>query len=193
MVNIFVQSRRLGQSIEDPVDVVLGTVGVDDVSIQWVELPGWTDERCLETGVRWRLRLRPAHGDDLTSSAITLSADVQQVMIRYKKFQVLALVLILKCYAAPSYSTVVSLAGSRSPARSGNGTPQTAIDAYSGNRSSSASGPQLGAVTVDDLGLTERIVPGWTFASSSGAATIGEDANGTYVRSFTSNGTVKSQ
>ena len=166
-----------------------GTLGVGDLGIQRVELPGWTltdVTRRVSDGSSGYA----AYGDDLTSSAITLSADVQQVMIRYKVSSS-GTGLYFEMLRGSGYSTVVSLAGSPLSGTIGQwNTYKTAIDAYSGQSVKFRIRPQLGAVTVDDLGLTERIVPGWTFASSSGAATIGEDANGTYVRSFTSNGTV---
>ena len=178
-----------GQSVKVRVRQLTGTLGVDDLGVQRVELPGWTlsdvTRRVSDGGSGYA-----AYGDDLTSSAITLSADVQQVMIHYKVSSS-GTGLYFEMLRGSGYSTVVALAGGPLGGTIGQWTTyKPAIDAYSGQSVKFRVRPQLGAVTVDNLGLTERIVPGWTFASSSGAATIGEDANGTYVRSFTSNGTV---
>ena len=96
-----------GQSIKLQVDVVTGRVGVDDIEVMRIDAPDWT----LVSGT-----VVPVSDDaggtalkisgTLTSSVVTLPADVQHVTLRYKTG---ASGLYWDLLTGPTFSTVVQL------------------------------------------------------------------------------------
>lgn len=66
-----------------------------------------------------------------------------------------------------------------------------AVNAYAGESVKLRFTPQLQSVYLDDIGLMEKAVPGWTFTAASDAVAPGQDANGTYLAGWKSGGQIQ--
>jgi hypothetical protein len=74
----------LGQQVKLKVERFLGTVGVDDVGLQSIDLPSWTitGNTTRQTGGPTGAYART--DGQLTSAAFSLPADAQQLSVAYK-------------------------------------------------------------------------------------------------------------
>jgi RHS repeat-associated protein len=174
-----------GQSIKLQIDVVTGRVGVDEVGVMRIDAPSWTLDSGLVTPVGGESSGTAANvSGQITSSAVTLPADVQHLTLRYKTA---ASGLFWELLSGPSFATVTSLGLVNS-----NGawaTHKAGVSEFGGQSVKLRVRAQLAAVTVDTVGLLENVIPGWRVLQV-GVAAVASDANGTYVTSATTNGTL---
>jgi RHS repeat-associated protein len=173
-----------GQDVKLKVRNNGGTVGVDDVGVQRAEIPGWT----IPSGAV--LVAGPLGGSavkingSLTSSAFTLPSDVQQLFFRYRASDPSGTGVYAELLRGPTFGTVTALAGGPLGGPSGVWKTYAAlVTAYAGETVKLRFRPQLQAVYVDDAGIPQQAVPGWTLTTELGfgAAVPGADGDGTYV------------
>jgi hypothetical protein len=175
----------VGQSVKVRVErTATGSIGVDDLGVQRIEVPGWTatdeavgvDDGQGGTGVRF--------DGHLISSAFTLPTDVQQLYFRYRPSDQSGTGVYAELLRGPTFTTVTNLAGGVLGGTSGVWTSYAAlVTTYAGETVKLRFRSQLQPVYVDDAGIPQQAVPGWTLTTQAGfgAAVPGSDADGTFV------------
>jgi hypothetical protein len=179
----------LGQPVKLKVERFLGTVGVDDVGLQSIDLPSWT-----VTGNPTRLTGGPTGAyvrtdGQLTSAAFTLATDAQQLSVAYKG-DTAGAQFYLELLRGADFSQVVDLAGGTIVADQTRWkTSKAGVSLYAGETVKLRLRRWFGWMLFDTAGPTEVAVPGWKLHTVDAVVT-GEDANGTYASPFKSGGTV---
>lgn len=166
--------------------MITGRVGVDEIGVMRIDAPDWSLGSGTVTPVSDGTGgTAVTVSGQITSSVVTLPADVQHLTMRYTTA---ASGVYWELLTGPTFSTVVQLGLITS-----NGTWSTyrvGVSDYRGQTVKLRIRAQLAAVTVDDVGVLENVIPGWHIRQL-GTASVGSDANGTYVTSATPNGTLK--
>lgn len=182
-----------GQSIELRVTRSgVGAGGVDDVGVQRVEVPSWVpgDDAVYVAGSPSGNAVRTS--GSLTSAAFTLPADVQQLSLRYRVSDANGTGLYPELLTGSGFATVVALSGGPLGGTIGAWTTYKApVHQYAGQQVKLRLRPQLQPVYVDDAGVLEQVVPGWTLDPSYAGAAAGSDADDTYVTTTGSQGTIQ--
>jgi YD repeat-containing protein len=171
-----------GQQVKLEVRRQLGTVGLDDAGVQGVSIPNWTTSgtTTLLTGGPTGKYVRT--DGQLTSSAFTLAAAVQQLSLAYKGDSAGALFYV-ELLRGADFSQVVDLGGGQIPADQTQWkTFKAGVQAYAGETVKLRLRRYFGWVLFDTAGVPEAPLPGWTL-TTAGAIATGADSNGTFVTS----------
>jgi len=177
------------QQIKVKVEEVAFKLGVDDFGVQWVDVPSWavTANTSVLTGGPTGKYIRT--DGQLTSSAFTLHADVQQLSLAYKGDSSGA-EFYLELLRGADFSQVVDLGGGVIGADTSQWkTYKAGVSTYAGETVKLRLRRWFGWVLFDNAGPQEQAVPGWKLTTNDAVST-GSDSNGTYVTPFKTNGSV---
>jgi YD repeat-containing protein len=182
-----------GQSVKLQVKEYTYSLGIDDVGLQRQDIPGWgisgtpvggqANDTSLVTGTLTGQAVRT--NGTLTSSAFTLDPHVQQLSLLYKgdspgdSFNV-------KLLSGTGYSTVTDLNGGGAispPDQTTWETFKASVASWAGQSVKLQLVGYYGEHQFDNVGLQERLLPGWTVLApgTSGPVSGDSDGNGSYV------------
>ena len=177
-----------GAQIKLKVHVTLNTVGIDDLGVGQTDFSNWsvsgTPDLVTGTPTGTALDLK---GATLFSDAFVLPEDAQQLSARFSP-QTVGAGFHLDLLRGPSFATVIDLNTGPIYGTVGQWSEfKAAIAAYAGETVKLRIRPTLGQMYLDDIGLREQVVPGWSLSSISAAVVTGADANGTYLTAWKPN------
>ncbi|MEZ4869236.1 MAG: polymorphic toxin-type HINT domain-containing protein [Caldilineaceae bacterium] len=170
-----------------------GAVGVDDIGLQEVSVPGWsvTNDTTIENdGHAGNGTHYIATNGILISAPFTLAADAQQLSLLYSgrdaanQFNVK---LLRK--ADPDVEVMLAPAIPNEPTTWK--TLKISLGQYAGETVRLQLERVSGRVYFDDIGLSEFVLPGWWPQGISDAISGGEDAYGSYITSAQPNGSFR--
>ena len=184
----FMLAAWQGESVKLKVTTLSFTVGIDDISVQGIELPDWElaataqIERVDDTGDHYT-RL---NGGAMTSEAFTLDAAAQQLTLEYRAGSASSQFKVFLLHGAGySQSTNLDLSGIVSTTDQVNWQTFTAaVDVHAGESVKLQIEQTFGWGEYDLAGVTESVLPGWSFGNVNPVA-AGEDSNGSYVTGVT--------
>ena len=177
-VRFYLGTTYAGQQIKLRVRSAYGWIAVDDIGIQQQDLPGWStsgDTRRVDDGTGNHYATT---NGTITSSAFQIPANAQNLSFRIRSEGGVTQTTVNLLRGA-NFSTVTELhyLGATS-------TWKTVIDGvapYAGETVKLRFVKGIGdRLAVDDAGLMESVLPGWTPNSADALAT-GENANGTFA------------
>jgi RHS repeat-associated protein len=180
-----------GQQVKVQVSLAAYTIAVDDIGVQRVEVPQWsvtgttTPAANQTAGANASVVAGGPTGSyvrtngTLTTPAFTLASDVQQLSVAYKGEGSLP-TFVLELLRGAGFSQVVSLTGDIFADTAQWKTAKVGVQPYAGETVKLRIRGTRDWILIDNAGVGEVTVPGWTLTHSDGVAT-GEDANGTYV------------
>jgi RHS repeat-associated protein len=177
-----------GQQIKIKAEEIAYDVAFDDFGIQSVDIPSWvvTGNTSVLNGGPTGKYVRT--DGQLTSSAFTLDANVQQLSLAYKGEGALSQ-FYLELLRGPDFSQVVDLNGGVILADPNEWkTFKAGVSTYAGETVKLRLRKWFGWVLFDNAGPQEQAVPGWKL-NTNDAVSTGSDSNGTYVTPFKTNGT----
>jgi RHS repeat-associated protein len=167
-----------GQQIKLRVRSAYGWIAADDIGIQQQDLPGWSTAGDTTRVYDGTGHYYASTAGTITSSAFALPANVQNISFRVRSpgssVQVTAYLL-----RGADFSTVTQIDYLQATS-----TWKTATDGvapYAGETVKLRIVRGIGGrLDIDDAGLLESVLPGWTPTSDNALAT-GENANGTFA------------
>jgi len=185
-----------GQTVKLQVKQYHGSVGVDDVGLQHVDVPGWgvsgtpfsgqANDTSLVSGTPTGQVVRT--NGTLTSSAFSVASAAQQLSLLYKGDSA-GDSFYVKLLSGPTYAAATDLnAGSviAPPDQTTWRTFKASVASWAGQSVKLQLVGYNGFQQFDNVGLAESLLPGWTVLppGQSGAIAGGVDSNGTYVSPF---------
>jgi YD repeat-containing protein len=167
-----------GQQIKLRVRSAYGWIATDDIGIQQQDLPGWSTAGDTTRGNDGTGNHYASTQGIITSSAFQIPANVQNISLRIRSESGSAQVTVYLLRGADfSTRTQIHYEGATT-------TWKTVIEGvvpYTGETVKLQIERGIGGrLDVDDAGLMESVLPGWTPTSDNALAT-GENANGTFA------------
>jgi hypothetical protein len=168
-----------------------GTVGVDDVGPQRLDIAGWTPSADAVFVAGSPSGSAVQTSGTLTSDEFTLPEDVQNLSPRYQVATSGTGLTAELLYGTDFGSTMDLNGGSLGGATGVWHTFKANVAARAGESVKLRVRPALGPIKIDDFGVLEKAVPGWQPEAGFDAVQPGSDANGSYLTSFKSGGAIK--
>lgn len=181
-----------GQQIKVRVSRAAYQIAVDDIGIQRSEVPQWTvggTASMLASGQTSGGNASIVAGGPsgsyvrtngtLTSAPFTLAANTQQLSVTYKG-EGSSPTFYFELLRGADFSQVVQLDDWVFPSTSQWKTAKLGVQAYAGETVMLRIRRTQGWILIDNAGIGELTIPGWTLTRTNGVAT-GEDGYGTYI------------
>lgn len=183
----------VGQSIKLRVRRHSGTLGVDDLALQMMEVPGWT-----VTGTSYQRSGGPSGSyvqtdGQITSGALALAADAQQLSLKYFAVTGYTASFYIELLYGTNFSQVATLDYLIADATEWK-TFTIGVQQFAGQTVKLRVRRYFGnPVLIDEAGITQRLLPGWTVKPLvnpdwASPITVGEDSHGTYAAPLASGG-----
>jgi RHS repeat-associated protein len=183
----------IGQQIKVRIGPWFGNTQVDDIGLMRVEIPRHTiaDDAVLVDDGSGNTYAK-YHGNGLTTEAITVPADAQNVLLRartdpdsgiYQNVPISVTVLSGPGFGQSTGTGTVATTNSWATYRFG-------IGKFVGESVKLRISSGSGTLDVDDLGPFEQVLPGWSTLTD--AIKVGQDSHGTYVEGANAGATIRS-
>lgn len=157
----------------------LGAIGVDEIGIQSITLPGWTVTGATAVVDEGNGNHFVSTNGTLLSDAFVLDPDVQQVSLRYRGDDGAADTFYVKLLRGTNFSEEIDLVGYQSAGASWQ-TLKIGLNLYAGETVKLKLQRHFGSIHFDDVAAGEIILPGWQPTGTEGIST-GTDSYGSYV------------
>jgi hypothetical protein len=175
-----------GQSIKLKIKRLNSSLGVDDIGLQTVDIPGWQ----VTGGTAWigldgdNPYVVVGNSSSLISEAFTLDSQAQHLTLRYRA-DTASPTFYPELLRGPSFSEVVTLTPAGLYVGDANQSAwQTftgGVALYAGETVKLRLRAYLGRTQFDDVGLTQHLLAHWT-PTMKVAVRAGEDSAGSYVQ-----------
>ncbi|HLC23193.1 MAG TPA: hypothetical protein VJL08_01985, partial [Dehalococcoidia bacterium] len=164
------QGQQIKIKVRQPVANSAFALAADDFGLQKVEVPQWdvTADTSIVAGGPNGKYVRT--NGQLTSSAFTLPADVQQLSLLYRGGAPSS-VFHVYLLRGPGFSEVITLKPNVSADETAWKTLKLGVSLYAGETVKLRLDRGAGTLLFDNVGLGEIVVPGWKLASSDAVAT----------------------
>ncbi|MEZ4617249.1 MAG: hypothetical protein R2867_17300 [Caldilineaceae bacterium] len=157
----------------------LGAVGVDEIGIQEITLPGWTVTGATEVVDEGNGNHFASTTGEMLSDPFVLDPAVQQISLRYRGDDGAADTFYVKLLRGANFSEEVDLAGYLAAGADWQ-TLKIGINLYAGETVKLKLQRHFGRIYFDDAGAGEIVLPGWQPTGTEGIATAA-DGHGSYV------------
>ncbi|MCB0109149.1 MAG: RHS repeat protein, partial [Caldilineaceae bacterium] len=157
----------------------LGAVGVDDIGIQSITIPGWSVTGATQVVDEGNGNHFVATNGELLSDSFVLDPNVQQISLRYRSDDGAADTFYVKLLRGANFSEEIDLAGYQSAGASWQ-TLKIGINLYAGETVKLKLQRHFGSIYFDDVAAGEIILPGWQPTGTEGIVTA-TDSYGSYV------------
>ncbi len=170
-----------GQSVKLRIASIylLGTVGVDDIGVQSITLPGWTVSGATQVVDEGNGNHYVSTNGTLTSAAFVLDPNLQQISLRYRGDDGSADTFYVKLLRGTNFSEEVDLAGYQAAGATWQ-TLHIGLNLYAGETVKLKLQRHFGRIYFDDTGLGEIVLPGWQPTGTTALITA-SDSHGSYV------------
>jgi RHS repeat-associated protein len=173
-----------GQQVKVRVKCVYGWISIDDITgTQVVEIPSWDVTRTTSRITDGANHYTRTNGT-LTSTPVTLSSGIQQLSLRIRS-EGTGSSAYVELLRGADFATVVYL-DYVAPGSSW-ATLKYSVSPYVGETVKLRVRGYSGTINLDDAGLVESVLPGWT-PTTTDAIKTATDAYGTYVAPFKAGG-----
>ncbi|MCB0186269.1 MAG: hypothetical protein KDE31_18500, partial [Caldilineaceae bacterium] len=157
----------------------LGAVGVDDIGIQSITIPGWSVTGATQVVDEGNGNHFVATNGELLSDSFVLDPNVQQISLRYRSDDGAADTFYIKLLRGANFSEEIDLAGYQSAGASWQ-TLKIGINLYAGETVKLKLQRHFGSIYFDDVAAGEIILSGWQPTGTEGIVTA-TDSYGSYV------------
>lgn len=169
-----------GQMIKLRITCLYRTVGVDNIGLQSVFLPGWQMTGTAAVVDEGNGNHYVTTADNLITAAFTLATDVQQLTLRHRSAGAGVNRFELKLLRGANFTEEIDLTGGQEVSNPTTWqTFKVGVNLYAGE-TVKLKVIAIGPMDFDDGGMGEHLLPGWQLTTNKAIA-AGEDGYGSYV------------